>query len=93
VLVQAGMGLRVDISQFVSVCYLIHPSLESPRQLGWDDDAHWHPHVFKWDEIVLLSQAARSNPEGFPPVLLLLPFTAAPESELTAVNGAPILTL
>ena len=82
-LVEPGTGLRVDVSQFASNCYLIHPDLKSPRLLGWDDDAHFHPHVFRWDEVVLLNQAVASSPEGFPAVLLLIPFTAAPSSELT----------
>ena len=91
-LVEPGTGLRVDVSRFASNCYLIHPELKSPRLLGWDDDAHFHPHVFRWDEVVLLNQAAASSPEGFPPVLLLIPFTAAPSSELTPAAASIVVS-
>ena len=64
------------------IATLIHPDLKSPRLLGWDDDAHFRRHVFRWDEVVLLNQVAASSPEGFPAVLQLIRFAAAPSSEL-----------
>lgn len=29
-----------------------------PAQLGWDDQAHWHPHVLRWEELDLICRAA-----------------------------------
>ncbi|TPX09696.1 uncharacterized protein E0L32_009035 [Thyridium curvatum] len=45
------------------------------QQLGWDDGAHWHPHVLRWDELDLVCRAvARLNPDlphpGLPLLLL-----------------------
>lgn len=45
------------------------------HQLGWDDQAHWHPHVLRWDELDLICRAiARREPElphpGLPLLLL-----------------------
>ena len=33
-----------------------HPGGTS--ELGWDDQAHFHPHVLRWDELELISRAS-----------------------------------
>ena len=41
-----------------------HPSLPEAAEVGWDDQAHWHPHVLRWEELDLLARcAALDDPE------------------------------
>jgi len=54
---------------------LKHPGSPKPTQIAWDDQAHWHPHVLRWEELDLvcrcaaLADPALSHP-GLPLVLL-----------------------
>jgi hypothetical protein len=51
-LVAGGRGLRLEFG--VDLGYfqfeLLRPGAK-PVQLGWDDQAHWHPHVLRWEEL------------------------------------------
>jgi hypothetical protein len=49
---------------------------EEPVSLGWDDQAHWHPHVLRWRELDAIGGAiARRDPTlvhpGVPLLLLM----------------------
>ncbi len=55
-------------------------------QLGWDDQAHWHPHVFRWTELATICSSASSTMEPLAnqDLLLLLlcrfaPITSDPD--------------
>lgn len=60
--------------------YLIHPGRPQGQQLGWDDPAHGHPHVLRWEELDLISRITEKtdmDPDfGHPglPLLLLCRF-------------------
>jgi hypothetical protein len=48
---QANLGLR---------CFslgVFPPRGGEPIELGWDDDAHWHPHALRWDEVDAVARA------------------------------------
>ncbi|HEX8701496.1 MAG TPA: hypothetical protein VF815_21895 [Myxococcaceae bacterium] len=47
-----GLGLVLEVSEYERTLYLEHPRLSEPAQLGWLDDAHWHPDVLRWEETV-----------------------------------------
>ena len=47
-----GPALVLEVSQYERTLYLEHPRLPEQAQLGWLDDAHWHPHVLRWEETV-----------------------------------------
>ena len=52
---------------------LIHPAAPEGQQLAWDDQAHWHPHVLRWEELDLISRAsAFLEPELTHPGLTIL---------------------
>src|SRR5262249_16169960 len=29
-----------------------------PEQIAWDDQAHWHPHVLRWEELDLVGRCS-----------------------------------
>ena len=33
---------------------LKHPNTSEPVEIAWDDQAHWHPHVLRWEELDLV---------------------------------------
>lgn len=35
---------------------LRHPSLPEVVEIAWDDQAHWHPHVLRWEELDLIGR-------------------------------------
>lgn len=43
-------------------------------ELGWDDEAHWHPHVLRWDELELICKCLSVRDASFahPGLALLL---------------------
>lgn len=53
---------------------------EEEIQLGWDDEAHWHPHCLRWRELIpLCDYISQQNPEvPYPGWILLLLFRFAP---------------
>lgn len=54
---------------------LKYPGNAEPTQIAWDDQAHWHPHVLRWEELdlicrcVSLTEPTLPHP-GLPLVLL-----------------------
>jgi hypothetical protein len=51
--VSSRFGLTLDFNQALSgvTLSLHHPEADEPVQIAWDDQAHWHPHVLRWDEL------------------------------------------
>ncbi|MGC4046053.1 MAG: hypothetical protein QM758_19860 [Armatimonas sp.] len=49
-------------------------------QLGWDDEARWHPHCLRWKELIpLCDYISQQNPDiPYPGWILLLLFRFAP---------------
>lgn len=50
--------LETDLRRGSFELGLLPPGSEKPLSLGWDDQAQWHPHVFRWEELDLLCRAA-----------------------------------
>lgn len=56
--------LELDSSFWLFELGLLAPGLEEPAELGFDDQAHFHPHVMRWAELDLLARAsALHDPE------------------------------
>ncbi|MFJ4845525.1 MULTISPECIES: hypothetical protein [unclassified Streptomyces] len=76
-LLDRGLGLRVEFEpgiEYVDLAVLAPDSAEA-RTVGWDDTAHFHPHVMPWPELDLLCRAvALHDPASrYPgPILALL---------------------
>ncbi len=69
---EAALVLDLDELLAYFSLSLRHPSLPEPVELGWDDQAHWHPHVLRWEELDLLGRwAALSHPELTHPGVLV----------------------
>ncbi|MCF2529626.1 hypothetical protein [Yinghuangia soli] len=67
------LALDVDTGYFDLAVRTGDPSED--RTLGWDDQAHWHPHVFRPEELDLVCRAAALRDPGLPhpgPLLALL---------------------
>ncbi|MFY0568640.1 hypothetical protein ACN28E_33135 [Archangium lansingense] len=64
-----GPALVLEVSKYERTLYLAHPRLPEQAQLGWMDDAHWHPHALRWEETI---RAAEGLTEGRSEALLLL---------------------
>jgi hypothetical protein len=63
--------------------------------LGWDDQAHWHPHCLRWSELQAIGRrlADRGLPQVDTDSALLLLFRFAPvASDLDATVALPALT-
>ena len=50
------LELNMDITLFE--LGLLPPGAQKPLSVGWDDQARWHPHVFRWEELDLVCRAA-----------------------------------
>ena len=79
-------GLVLDLAE--PTLYLRHAGSERPAQLGWDDEAHWHPHVLRWAELDAICRAVAINDPSLPhpsvPLLLLnrfAPVTVGDDAE------------
>jgi hypothetical protein len=74
---QLTLGLTKDLS-YHSLGF-VRPRRKKPVQIGWDDQAHWHPNTLRWEELDLfgrcLALADPSLPHPGLPVLLLNRFT------------------
>ncbi|GGJ69856.1 hypothetical protein [Streptomyces brasiliensis] len=61
-----GFALVLDLTlalEYVNLA-LAAPSFAAPVTVGWDDQAHFHPHVMPWPELDLLCRAvALHDPE------------------------------
>jgi hypothetical protein len=73
----ADYSLILDIASEINLS-LFHPSVRSPIELGWDDEAHWHPFALRWEELETLCRclAAGDSKLTHPgwPLLLLCRF-------------------
>lgn len=67
-------GLRAEVSEGASVTLV---DLETGAELGWLDDAHFHPNCLRVEEVVQLSAAQASAGRRHEALLLLLPFAVA----------------
>jgi hypothetical protein len=57
---------------------LSHRSMPSPIELGWDDQARWHPHALRWEELEAICGCLAARDADMPhpgwPLLLLCRF-------------------
>ncbi|NEO84780.1 MAG: hypothetical protein F6J87_11080 [Spirulina sp. SIO3F2] len=55
------------------------------EEIAWDDQAHWHPHVLRWDELDVICRCIALLDSGLPhpgiPLLLLCRFAPITDSE------------
>lgn len=74
-----GLRLGIDLANEYHDLSLVAPGLSEPAEIGWDDQAHWHPHVLRWDELDLLCRALAVGDASFAhpgaPLALLCRFT------------------
>ncbi|KUL41468.1 hypothetical protein [Actinoplanes awajinensis] len=58
--VGGGYGLVLDICVGLRSINLAMrtPDSSEPLDLGWDDQAHWHPDALRWAELDLIARAA-----------------------------------
>jgi hypothetical protein len=76
-------GYQVSLSLDRHLCYhglgFIYPGAASTVEIGWDDQAHWHPNALRWEELDLIGRCLALNDPTLPhpglPVLLLNRFT------------------
>ncbi|GAA4988352.1 hypothetical protein [Kitasatospora paranensis] len=52
-----ALVLDIDLTGRAHDLALRAPGLPEPVQLGWDDEAHFQPHVMRWAELELLARA------------------------------------
>lgn len=70
-------SLQLELDSELSYFSLIleHPELLGTHEIAWDDQAHWHPHVLRWEELELLCRAIELQDPSLPhpglPLLLL----------------------
>lgn len=54
-------------------------------EIAWDDEAHWHPHVLRWEELELICSFIASRDERLShagvPLLLLCRFTPVTKTD------------
>ncbi|GIF09509.1 hypothetical protein [Actinoplanes siamensis] len=58
--VGGGYALTLDICVGLHMVNLAMRTPDSPEtlELGWDDEAHWHPDALRWAELDLIARAA-----------------------------------
>ncbi|MFD5323276.1 hypothetical protein [Streptomyces sp. NPDC127092] len=90
-----GLGLRLAFEPGVSYVDLavLSPESTEAETVGWDDLAHFHPHVMPWRELDLLCRAAALHDPALrhpgPMLALLLRFAFLSEDEdLDAIGPA-----
>jgi hypothetical protein len=84
--VAGGAALRPSLDEFLASFELdfLAPDGEAVN-IAWDDQAHWHPHVLRWEELetvgraIAMQDAEMSHPG--PVVLLLHRFAPICEGE------------
>ncbi|MGV9386139.1 hypothetical protein ACWDRB_60765 [Nonomuraea sp. NPDC003707] len=52
-----GLVLELDVATGYFDLALTAPELPEPVTVGWDDQAHFHPHTMRWSELDLLARA------------------------------------
>ncbi|GAA0244342.1 hypothetical protein GCM10010492_49520 [Saccharothrix mutabilis subsp. mutabilis] len=56
--VGGGYSLDLDISDSYFDLGLRAPGADEPVTVGWSDEAHFHPHALRWEELDLVCRAA-----------------------------------
>ena len=63
-----GYALTLDLDS--SLAYfglrLRHPGVPEPVEIAWDDQAHWHPHVLRWEELDLVCRCIALDDPSLP---------------------------
>lgn len=78
-------GLSAQIDEGSSVTLL---DLETSTELGWLDDAHFHPNCLRAAEVLFVAAAQDSLEKRCLATLLLLPFAVVTtDSETTAIRS------
>ena len=74
-----GAALEIDIhGEFWSIDLgLLVDGLQDRREMGWFDEARWHPNALRWPELDLLTQSWSGRPEASIWSLLLVPFVGS----------------
>lgn len=72
--------LKVNTDLWWRELNFVHESLSEPILLGWNDMAHWHPYVFRWNEFEAICRclARQFSTMPFPGIPLLLLHQFAP---------------
>src|SRR4051812_12948402 len=76
-----GSALTLDLDTSLSYfgLGLRHPGAAAPSEIAWDDQAHWHPHVLRWEELDLVCRVVALDDPTLPhpglPLALLHRFT------------------
>jgi hypothetical protein len=77
------LALDEDLSYFS--LQLRHSGNKKPVEIAWDDQAHWHPHVLKWEELDLIGRWMALNDSQLPhpglPLVLLHRFAPLCEGD------------
>ncbi|MDR7276594.1 hypothetical protein [Catenuloplanes atrovinosus] len=61
-----ALVLDIDVSIRMVNLALRTPDSDETLELGWDDEAHWHPHALRWVELDLIARAAAALDPGLP---------------------------
>lgn len=90
--------LELHVTSKSSDLSLVTPG-SNPAQLGWDDEAHFHPHIFRWVELKAMADHIVSrepwNGHGELALALLHRFALGTTDEEVESMGAaltPVLT-
>jgi hypothetical protein len=89
--VSEGYSLALDVYN-ADVDLFLQPRSGARLKLGWNDSAHWHPDVFRWDETRSVCQhlsrlGAEYQHPGIPLLLLSLFTPATDEDDDAACYG------
>ena len=78
--VAPGWALTLALDEDLAAMELSIEGLGETAELGWDDQAHWHPHVLRWEELDLIGRAAalRDPAASHPGLAVLLLYRFAP---------------
>lgn len=82
---KSGFQLELDedcLFDYISLC-LYHPEWKEPIEIGFDDQAHCHPYVFRWEELKRISHFLATHFPHCPevPFLLLYRFAVITKEE------------
>ena len=89
-----GTTVSLTLSAGYSATLGLRSSSGEAFEIGWDDMAHWHPHVLRWCELDAICRriAERDSEYAHPGVPLLLLHRFAPMATPTDLDmGAPLL--
>lgn len=87
-----GAELRLCVTSYSSELSLVVEGVE--YELGWDDEGHQHPNLFRWAEVAAISRyvAARSPWDKYPmlPLALLHRFAVVTDDVSAAAMRAEV---